>query len=54
MRWSEGGWQGLTVRVQGERVELDPVIDEVRILLARYQLARKTIDRPELSEFYRM
>jgi hypothetical protein len=45
---------GLTVRVQGERVELEPVIDEVRILLARCQLARKTIDRPELAEFYRM
>jgi hypothetical protein len=44
----------LTVEAQGESLELEPVIDEVRILLARCQLVMETFDEPEMAIFYKM
>lgn len=41
------------VEVNGVRLELEPVIDQVRILLAKCQLALEVFDDPQSAPFYR-
>jgi hypothetical protein len=54
---SPTGWhvqsQPLTITTQGITVELEPVVDEVRVLLARCQLVARTVD-PLQAGHYRM
>jgi hypothetical protein len=54
---SPTGWhvqsQPLTITTQGVTVELEPVIDEVRVLLARCQLVARRVD-PLKAGHYRM